>query len=76
MYLVVITATTTHEEVLIFWSNPKSLDNPVLTYVLIILVMKFLSIFTQVDCFLWPGECKCPAGFKGMDCEIPCERGR
>ena len=26
--------------------------------------------------FLLLGECKCPAGFKGRTCEIPCERGR
>ena len=32
--------------------------------------------FASFKLFHHSGECKCPAGFKGMDCEIPCERGR
>ena len=27
-------------------------------------------------CFLFSGECKCLAGFKGRHCEMPCDRGR
>ena len=35
-----------------------------------------LSLLPVCKLFHHSGECKCPAGFKGMDCEIPCERGR
>ena len=47
--------------------------------ILIAMIIDFIaiiSILIGIVLNLDTGECKCPAGFKGMDCEIPCERSR
>ena len=42
----------------------------------IIIIMPTYIRLNHVVAFEILGKCQCTAGYKGRDCEVPCERGR
>ena len=43
---------------------------------IIIIIVPTYTRLNHVVAFEILGKCQCTAGYKGRDCEVPCERGR